>query len=254
MSINIGLLHAMDEFEDSNMITVDHDYPFIVKLNVRKSDRFKKLFRNTYDKRVLNAFEHVTNCLVRSTGANFGYYSSSSIVLVFFKTETYSQNILIGTVVQKIVSATASNATNIMAQYMFRNNFFENVEDAIFPTFDCKVFNVPNLFTLSKYIESRIELSKSSFIHNMFRKRTGKVLTNVNTKTMLATLNVLDIDIFEDASPAAIEGMLIRRELNPEYDEFEKGVCKYLYISTPAKDFFKTPNREKLQYIKELSA
>lgn len=86
------------------------------------------------------------------------------------------------------------------------------------------------------------------------KKLTGKTISGINTKTMLATLEVLGHNIYENANEIAYEGKFIYRKRKNDFVSYEESGTKYLYLQLPANDFIHTPNNEKSKFIVKLVA
>lgn len=114
--------------------------PVIVRIDGRSFSTFTRGLNRPYDERLSNLMVDVTTMLVEETGAIVGYTQSDEITLVLYQRDHKSQLYFDGRV-QKLQSALAALATAAFNQKLPAT--IPEKAGAL-PTFDCRVFSVPN--------------------------------------------------------------------------------------------------------------
>lgn len=115
--------------------------PVIARLDGRGFSRFTKGLARPYDKRMSDLMIATTEYLVEETNARCGYTQSDEITLGFYEPD-YKVELMFGGRIQKLVSTLASLATGFFNQNL---STFIPEKTRKLPTFDCRVFNVPNI-------------------------------------------------------------------------------------------------------------
>ncbi len=115
--------------------------PIMVRLDGRSFHNFTRGMKRPFDETMAKMMGETTKFLVDKTNASIGYTQSDEISLVIFSETLKSQTFFNGKIF-KLVSTLAALASV---------KFYEQVtihmpeRAKMFPTFDCRVWNVPNL-------------------------------------------------------------------------------------------------------------
>lgn len=115
--------------------------PVMARMDGRGFSKFTKGLNRPYDDRMVDCMVETTIALVKATGASMGYTQSDEITLVWHSTDIKSQVFFDGRI-QKMTSQLAALAT------LF---FYRQVQERLppdyadrMPTFDARVWNLPN--------------------------------------------------------------------------------------------------------------
>lgn len=114
--------------------------PILARLDGRAFHGFTRGMDRPYDARFTAAMVETTICMVRLTGACMGYTQSDEITLAWHSTDIKSQ-VWFDAKIQKMVSQLAAHATLIFNGEVARTMGGYADRD---PTFDARVWNVPN--------------------------------------------------------------------------------------------------------------
>lgn len=115
--------------------------PVYVRLDGRSFSKFTKHFNKPYDERMSRIMQKVTKYLVKETGATIGYTQSDEISLILYSDDIKS-DIFFSYKVQKLVSIIASMCTVKFFQELVKE--FPEAIDWKLPSFDCRIYQVPN--------------------------------------------------------------------------------------------------------------
>ena len=113
--------------------------PVVARLDGKSFSKFTKGLKRPYDERLSKLMIDTTKFLVQTFNANIGYTQSDEISLIFYNPDPKSQP-LFGNRVFKLETAFAAYASVYFIKNL--NRIPEKMNK--FPTFDCRVFNVPN--------------------------------------------------------------------------------------------------------------
>jgi len=122
--------------------------PLMVRLDGRCFSKFTKNLDRPYDKKFSEVMQAVTKYLVEETNAKIGYTQSDEISLVLLQ-DNFKSEVFFGGKIQKIVSTLAA-MTSVKFNQIVREVYGESYCRAFPfsgknpPTFDCRVWNVPN--------------------------------------------------------------------------------------------------------------
>ena len=152
--------------------------PVVARLDGRSFSSFTKGLKRPYDERLTKLMIETTKYLVGETNANCGYHQSDEISLVWYNEDYDSQMIFNGKLF-KITSTLASMATGF-----FNKNLSSYLHEKahLIPTFDCRVFNTPNLEEATNAIFWReLDATKNSitmaaseyYSHNFLHGKNG---------------------------------------------------------------------------------
>ncbi len=114
--------------------------PIVARLDGRSFSRFTGNLQRPFDTRLSQLMMKTTMCLVEEIDALVGYTQSDEISLVMFA-EDFSRQVWFDGKIQKMVSNLAATASAY-----FNKNLAEFLPEKAhaLPTFDCRVWNVPN--------------------------------------------------------------------------------------------------------------
>lgn len=115
--------------------------PVMARLDGRGFSKFTKGMDRPYDARMAAAMVGTTIDLVRATGASMGYTQSDEITLVWHSTDIKSQVYFDGRIA-KMTSQLAAQATLMFYRKISSTMDHEYAERL--PTFDARVWNLPN--------------------------------------------------------------------------------------------------------------
>jgi len=162
--------------------------PVMVRIDGRSFSKFTKKMKKPFDERMSQLMVDTTKYLCEQSNADLGYVQSDEISLVLYS-DSYDKQIFFNLKIQKLVSQLAALATGY-----FINNFFDELKTI--PTFDCRVWNVPNQTEASNTILWRFKdavrnsvsgLGASEFSHKQLFKKSQKEI-----KEMLLKEKVID--------------------------------------------------------------
>lgn len=116
--------------------------PIMARLDGRAFRTFCRGLIRPYDPRLHGLMARTTEIVVAETGALAGYTQSDEISLVFFASKPESQVFFDGRV-QKMTSTLAA-LTSVHFNRLLPGFVPEKGEPAVLPTFDCRVWTVPD--------------------------------------------------------------------------------------------------------------
>jgi tRNA(His) 5'-end guanylyltransferase len=121
--------------------------PVCIRLDGRSFSRFTKKLDRPYDERFIKVMQATTKHLVEETGARIGYTQSDEITLVLYS-DNIKSSIYFDGKIQKMVSTLAATCSVYFNKYL--NEEFGKDKETLFPvgalpTFDCRIWNVPNI-------------------------------------------------------------------------------------------------------------
>jgi tRNA(His) 5'-end guanylyltransferase len=183
--------------------------PICVRLDGRAFHTFTRGLLKPYDENLHQLMILATKALVKETKAIIGYTQSDEISLILYSPEPESQQ-LFGGKVQKLCSVLASLATSC-----FVSNLREYLPSraSLTPTFDCRVWNVPNEVEASNVIlwrwfdARRNSISALAQAHFSVKQLHGKDCNEM--LSMLAEKNV----IWEQLGSKQKWGTFVRRKV-----------------------------------------
>ncbi len=114
--------------------------PIVARLDGRSFSNFTRGLKRPYDRRMSGLMAATTVHLVEETNALVGYTQSDEISLLMYAPDFRGQVWFDGKI-QKMVSNLASQASAFFNKHLA--TFIPEKADAL-PTFDCRVWNVPN--------------------------------------------------------------------------------------------------------------
>jgi tRNA(His) guanylyltransferase len=115
--------------------------PVYARVDGRSFTSFTRGMERPFDRRMAEAMIGTTEYLVESTGAKIGYTQSDEINLVWIA-DNYDSEVFFAGKIHKIVSVLASMAAARFNQVVAE--FFGPPYSDRLPSFDCRVFQLPN--------------------------------------------------------------------------------------------------------------
>lgn len=116
--------------------------PALARLDGRGFSRFTHGLERPYDKRLSDLMIATTRYLVEETAANCGYTQSDEITLGWYSAD-YAKELFFGGRISKMLSTLAAEASVWFNRRL--PDYLPAEFGARLPTFDCRVWNVPNL-------------------------------------------------------------------------------------------------------------
>lgn len=117
--------------------------PVIVRLDGRSFSKFTKGMKKPFDSEFQKAMVETTKYLIHESHAKFGYTQSDEISLVLYTDNLKSGSTIFEGRIQKIASNFAAMASvKFLTEMQLR--FPHKISDKSMPTFDARVFVVPN--------------------------------------------------------------------------------------------------------------
>jgi tRNA(His) 5'-end guanylyltransferase len=133
--------------------------PIVCRIDGRSFHTFTKGLKRPYDERLSNLMFETSFFLCKETNANCVYTQSDEISLVWYSEDIKSQNLFDGKVF-KLTSILASLATGFFNKNLSK---FLPEKSHLMPTFDCRVFNLPNSVEVGNYFYWReLDATKNS--------------------------------------------------------------------------------------------
>lgn len=115
--------------------------PICARIDGRSFHSWTKGLKRPYDERLTGLFKATTKYLIKETDANIGYTQSDEITLIW-KNDSLTSEAFFGGRRDKLVSVIASATT---AYFNFNVKELIPEKEFALATFDCRVFQVPNL-------------------------------------------------------------------------------------------------------------
>ncbi len=115
--------------------------PVICRIDGKNFSTFSKGLKRPYDERLSNLMIETAKYVMKETNANCAYHQSDEISFVWYN-EDYESEMLFDGKVYKLTSTIAAFATGF-----FNKHLAEYLPEKahLIPSFDCRVFNVPNV-------------------------------------------------------------------------------------------------------------
>lgn len=187
--------------------------PVVVRLDGRSFSKFTKEMKKPFDENFNKAMIEVTKYLVKQTNAKIGYTQSDEISLILYSDNKKNNSILFEGRVQKIASNFAAMAS-VKFLLEMQKYFPEKVkEHQNLPSFDARVFSVPNKTEATNAIFWRtIDAQKNSismaaqscFSHNSLQGLSGE-----DKKEKMLSEKGIDWNAFHSYQK---QGVFVRKE------------------------------------------
>lgn len=240
--------------------------PVIVRLDGRSFSKFTKGMQKPFDNEFRQAMIEVTKYLVEQTHAKIGYTQSDEISLVLYDNAENASIIFDGRI-QKIASNFASMASAKFLLEM-QKRFPDKVDGSkTLPSFDARVFAVPNETEAANAIVWRVQdATKNSVAMVAQHHFSHKSLQNIDCLAMKEKLiKEKGIDWEKDFSSAQKQGVFIRKEIVSVKLEEEKlnkipvdkrpeggMVTRNKIVEIDMPDFLKVTNRTQVIFDGEM--
>jgi tRNA(His) 5'-end guanylyltransferase len=165
-----------EQIEDRRLIRL---LPTIARIDGRCFHSFCKGLKRPYDERLSKLMSMTTKFLMTETGAKLGYTQSDEISLIW-NSDSWDSQIYFDGRVQKIITSLAALAS------VYFNRLLPEIlseKNQKMPTFDARVWVVPNLTEAANYVlwreqdASRNSISmaaQSKFSHKQLQGKSGK--------------------------------------------------------------------------------
>lgn len=155
--------------------------PVYARIDGRSFSKFTKGMERPYDVNFSTAMQLTTKDLVRETGACMGYTQSDEISLVWHTTNPNSSIFFDGRI-QKMTSQLAALASVYFMQYA-QQRWPEKITATKLPTFDARVFTLPNRTeAINCFVWREWDATKNSifmaashyYSHKQLHKKNGR--------------------------------------------------------------------------------
>ena len=178
--MNSNLATRMSEYEShTTSIKLIKRLPIVVRLDAKSFGAYTKGLKRPYDIRLSRLMIETAKYLMRETNANIAHTGSDEINLLYY-TDTQGSELFLNGRLFKMQSLLAAMATA----------FFNNKQDEYLPEkkgkmpiFDCRVFNVPDVYEAANYFLSReMDVTRNSismaaetvYSHTQILNKTSK--------------------------------------------------------------------------------
>ena len=230
----------MKEYEFLSRTSIDEKQPAILRIDGHGFSKFTKGLKKPYDDWLHKIMVTVTTQLVNDFNGILGYTQSDEITIILLPhilNEVYQPYIFAGQV-QKLVSLSAANATNIFTNELrsmidngtiILSEYSDNVQKKLkYPRsyFDARIFNVPNntecfnnVFWRSTYDCTRNSVNSLAHVHY-----NQKIMQGISTKDLKEKLLKEKNINWNDLDPEYKYGTFVKKKLI-------KKVIIHLYIS-----------------------
>jgi tRNA(His) guanylyltransferase len=185
--------------------------PVIVRLDGRSFSKFTKGMKRPFDDDFRQAMINTTKHLVKEANAKIGYTQSDEITLVLHNDNYKNGQLLFDARVQKICSIFASMASTYFLTEVIKR-WPEKIEEGGLPSFDCRVFAVPDkMEAYNAVLWREQDATKNSITQVAQCYYTHKQLNGVNGNQKQAML-LKDHNVnWNDFSPASKRGVYVRK-------------------------------------------
>jgi tRNA(His) guanylyltransferase len=256
---NLG--DRIKSYEADNESRLPSSLPIVVRLDGRSFSKFTKGMKRPFDNKFRQAMIEVTKYLIENTHAKIGYTQSDEISLVLYSDNQENGSVIFDGRVQKIASNFAAMASVKFLMEM-QKHFPEKISDSkTLPSFDARVFSVPNKTEAMNSIFWRVQDAQKNSIsmvaHAYFSHKSLQGLTGEDKKFML--LYEKDISWDDYYSSAEKQGVFIRKEkvrVQLEKENLEKipvdkrpeggWVTRGKIVEIEMPDFLKVTNRNEV--------
>lgn len=196
--------------------------PVYARIDGRAFHTLCKGLKKPYSMAFIDVMQEVCKFLIGETGAVLGYVQSDEISLGWLD---YSKAPFEGRI-QKLESVLASMAAAKFVQFIEASKFSNplNINNGIdrlwhstqiyIPSFDCRVFNVPNEIELANcFLWRENDAIKNSISGMALAFFSHKQLQNKNSDEKIAMMKEKGYEFYRDTDEAFIRGTFFHREL-----------------------------------------
>lgn len=188
--------------------------PVYARIDGRCFSKLTKNLKRPFDYGFSRCMVNTTSRLVKETNARIGYTQSDEISLCWIQEEYESQYIFNGKV-QKMVSNLASLATSYFIQELLKTYELNDVVEQS-PSFDCRVFQLPNKVECMNVFYWRFLDCKRNAISSLATYHLGhKKCMNLKNEERIEKLKEIGIDI-EQLDPKFYFGTFAKWNTNFE--------------------------------------
>jgi tRNA(His) 5'-end guanylyltransferase len=205
---SLGDRMKMYENIECGRILIPH-LPIMARLDGRSFHNFTRGLDRPYDEHFAKCMIETAKYLVEQTHCNFAYTQSDEITIGFWN-ETIGAESFFNGRIQKLVSTLASLAT-----VKFNNEVIQHLphKKHLLPTFDARVFNLPNLEEMSNCVLFRaLDCDKNAVTMAASSYFSHAQLHKVYTAQKIEMLRGVGIQ-WEDYPDFFKQGTFVRKEL-----------------------------------------
>ena len=188
--------------------------PIYARIDGRAFHTFCNGLQKPYSKAFIEAMQETCKYLVKETTAVLGYVQSDEISLGW----TDTQHCPFDGRVQKLESVLASMASAKFVHYIMSHtientmDLFNRVERYI-PSFDCRVFNVPNMTELANaFLWRENDAIRNSILGMAYHMFSEQEVFKKNTDELVHMMRMKGYCFYEDTDPAFMRGTFYHRE------------------------------------------
>jgi tRNA(His) 5'-end guanylyltransferase len=166
--------------------------PTCARLDGRAFHALTREMEHPFDANFMDLMRDVAEFLLYKTNARISYTQSDEITLIFYEDKPGSQIFFDGKI-QKLVSILASMATGRFVTQMKYHSLY--TFDHYEPTFDCRVWQVPNLMEATNVLLWREQDATRNSMQMLARAHySHKELMGKNTKDMHEMLHAVGVN------------------------------------------------------------
>jgi len=142
----------------------------IVRIDGKNFHRFTKRFKKPIDEDFLSLMNRTAMYITKNTqNAKFGYTQSDEISLLLTDWDNINTEMYFAGNIQKITSVISS-----MTTAFFSSIYAKTYNDFDFPSFDCRVFQLPSRVEVYNYFLWRQKDCHRNFINSLAQYHIGK--------------------------------------------------------------------------------
>lgn len=206
--VSLGDRMKMYENIECGRILMPH-LPIMARLDGRSFHNFTRGLNRPYDDHFAKCMIETAKYLVDQTHCNFAYTQSDEITIGFWNDSNKAESFFSGRI-QKLVSTLASLAT-----VKFNDEVRQHLphKKHLLPTFDARVFNLPNLEEMSNCVLFRaLDCDKNAVTMAASSYFSHAQLHKVHTAQKIEMLRGIGIT-WEDYPDFFKQGTFVRKEL-----------------------------------------
>lgn len=221
-------------FEDvESMRRLDPSVPILARADGRAFHSFCRDLLKPLDCRFINLMQETTKRLVEEVNADLGYVQSDEISLVFLPKE--GTDPFFGGRVQKLCSTLTALATLYFNAGLDRNHLSKKKEE--FPTFDCRVWNVPNIVEAANaFLWRELDATKNSvsaFAQFYFSHKSLQGQSTKEKKLRLKEEKCIDWDLLSSEQRRGTYFKRVKRLIPFSKEEIERLPAKHQARTNP---------------------
>ena len=222
------------------------------RLDGRSFSKFTKGLARPWDERMSTLMQEVTKHLVKEFNCLIGYTQSDEISLLM--ENKYESPMIFEGKKQKVISSLSAYAT---AVFVSKIPEFIPEKQGKFPTFDCRIFEVPSdAEAANAFLWREYDASKNSVSMLAGHYFSHKELQGMNGKVKIDMLKTKKDVIWEDCPAYFKFGTYVKRVqkviVNPAYPDAPAIRHSVETVSAVLQDFENTEDRVKFVMNKEM--